>query len=296
MTQIPSVAIITRTKNRPLLLKRTIESVLNQTFQDWHMVIVNDGGDPLPVENLIGEYSERFKKRAKVFHHETSKGMEAASNTGIENSKSKYLVILDDDDTWEPTYLEETTSYLENNLSHSELGGVVTHWNVVHEKVEGNQIKTLSKKVESGVEFVSLYRMSYDCFIVPVCFLYKRAALEQVGGYDPVLKLAGDWDFNIRFLQKYEIGVIPRPLANYHKRASKKQKKTEYQNSVLETPDKLQYYANFVRNKYLRHDLSHQRVGMGVLMNISNHLFQLSFWHFIKTDLKKLAKKIKAKF
>lgn len=288
----PSVAIITRTKDRPLLLRRTMESVLNQTFQDWFLMIINDGGNPEEVNQLVGEYQNQFKERLRVLHHEKSQGMEAASNTGIRNSRSEYLVILDDDDTWEPTFLEESVSYLKDNASRTELGGVVTHWNVIQEKIVNGKVKTLSKKIESGVDFVSLYRMTYECFIVPVCFLYKRKVLEEVGSYDPSLKLAGDWDFNIRFLQKYEIGVIRKPLANYHKRISKGPKE-KYQNAVLEAPDQLQHYSNFVRNKYLREDLKKQQMGIGVLMNISNHIFQMRFWHLLKTDLKKIVKKAK---
>ncbi|MGR9051111.1 MAG: glycosyltransferase family 2 protein [Gammaproteobacteria bacterium] len=105
MNQDPIVAIITRTKNRNILLRRAIESVLGQHFRNWLMVIVNDGGDAEAVDRLVAEYESQFRGRSKVIHNPNSLGMEAASNVGIKNSDSRYLVIHDDDDSWHPAFL-----------------------------------------------------------------------------------------------------------------------------------------------------------------------------------------------
>jgi glycosyltransferase involved in cell wall biosynthesis len=84
----PAVAIITRTKNRPILLPRAIESVLSQSFKDWIHVIVNDGGDPAELEAVIEPHLPAYKGRLSIMHHAVSLGMEAASNAGIHSSQS----------------------------------------------------------------------------------------------------------------------------------------------------------------------------------------------------------------
>ena len=81
------IAVITRTKNRPMFLARCIRTVLEQTETDWIHVIVNDGGDPGPVDAAAGQYADRYRGRLRVIHNETSAGMEAASNIGIRASE-----------------------------------------------------------------------------------------------------------------------------------------------------------------------------------------------------------------
>ena len=68
----PRVAIITRTKDRPMFLKRAINSILHQTFEDWQHVIVNDGGPPLEIEALLLEFKEAYRGRVQLIHHPLS--------------------------------------------------------------------------------------------------------------------------------------------------------------------------------------------------------------------------------
>ncbi len=95
------ISIITRTKNRPILLKRAELSVFNQTRKDYEWIVVNDGGSPIaPSANFVIQYPR-------------SKGMEAASNIGISTASRKYVVIHDDDDSWNPQFLEKMIYALE---------------------------------------------------------------------------------------------------------------------------------------------------------------------------------------
>ncbi|MBU2090763.1 MAG: glycosyltransferase family 2 protein, partial [Alphaproteobacteria bacterium] len=91
----PVVAIITRTKDRPILLRRAIDSVLAQHYSDWVHVIVNDGGDPAPVDGLLAGYMDAYAGRLVRVDNPQSLGMEVASNRGIAASASRYLIIHD---------------------------------------------------------------------------------------------------------------------------------------------------------------------------------------------------------
>ena len=125
------VAIITRTKNRPLTLARVLRSIRQQSLQDFVWVVVNDGGDEEPVNKIIAQ-ALSIGIDAIVFHNARSLGMEGASNIGIKNSESKYIVIFDDDDTWNIDFLD--------NVDNSLFKGVVTRTLIIEEEIGNNNI------------------------------------------------------------------------------------------------------------------------------------------------------------
>jgi hypothetical protein len=88
-------------------------------------------------------------------------------------------------------------------------------------------------------------------FFPPIAFLFRRTVHDQVGGYDETLPVLGDWDFNLRFLLKADIGVLPKPLAYYHHR-DVGGTSAAYSNSVIGGIDKHLEYSSIVRNKYIR--------------------------------------------
>ena len=94
------VVVVTRTKNRPILLQRCIRSVLEQSYTDWLHVIVNDGGDPISVQGLVSLSSSEYRGRVRLIHKPQSLGMQNASNVAITATESEFIVIHDDDDSW----------------------------------------------------------------------------------------------------------------------------------------------------------------------------------------------------
>jgi len=132
------VAIITRTKNRPLTLARVLRSIRQQSLQDFVWVVVNDGGDEEPVNKIIAQ-ALSIGIDAIVFHNARSLGMEGASNIGIKNSESKYIVIFDDDDTWNIDFLDKTVNFLDN-VDNSLFKGVVTRTLIIEEEIGNNNI------------------------------------------------------------------------------------------------------------------------------------------------------------
>lgn len=210
------IAIITRTKDRPLLLERAILSVLNQSFMDWQHIIVNDAGDPGCVEKLVQKYSDEYDNRVKIIHNEESKGMERASNIGIKNAQSEYIVILDDDDSWENDFLEKSLEYLEKQ--HAQ--GVITHCNYVIEKIENNNVEILQKyPFNTDIDKMTLKSVILSkIYPPPVSFIFERICYDQLNGFNEEFLKAGDIEFILRFLQKFKITVLQKALANYHAR------------------------------------------------------------------------------
>lgn len=174
-------AIITRTKDRPILLARAIRSVLGQSNRNWIHVIVNDGGSRTSVEDVLETYRAEYNGKLIVIHNETSVGMEAASNIGINSCSSKYVTIHDDDDSWEPDFLKLTTQALQNKAFRS-IKGVVTHTNHILERLDGNNVSTIwTRDFDPWLESISITTLSEINKFMPISFLYERDALDATG-------------------------------------------------------------------------------------------------------------------
>lgn len=282
------VAVITRTKNRVLLLKRAFKSVSSQTFRDFVWVIVNDGGERAPVEE-IAEKARASGIEVKVLHHEKSAGMEAASNTGIRSCSSEYIVIHDDDDSWEPAFLERATAFLDKEPLFA---GVITHTTRINEVIKNGIVRTTSQYgFNTWLKSVYLMEMLMVNSFPPISFVYKRSIYDTLGGYDESLPVLGDWDFNIRFLQRADIGVIRERLANYHFRENISDTDDEYGNTVVAGMEKHARYDAILRNHYFRTDPA----GLGTLINLA----VMNNWQNLKIDAisnRRLARGINALF
>lgn len=248
-TSSPEVAIITRTKDRPLLLTRAARSVAAQSYRNFLWVVVNDGGDPDPVREILAG-AAIDPARIRLCSFEESQGMEAASNAGINACGSELLVIHDDDDSWEPGFLQEGVEYLESNKALYD--GVVCHSTYIAEDIrDGRVLERERRPFNAWLASVHLAEMAVANPFPPISFLFRRALWEQLGGYDERLPVLGDWDFNLRFLLKADIGVLAKPLANYHHRISSAANDA-YANSDVAARNPHIAYNAVIRNKYLR--------------------------------------------
>jgi glycosyltransferase involved in cell wall biosynthesis len=261
-----SVAVVMRTKNRPLLLPRALSSVLSQTHANWHLYLVNDGGDRQALETQLRGYLPVFGSKLTVFHHEASLGMENASNSALALAAAEFVVIHDDDDSWHPQFLEATTQYLIDDDQNT-FAGVTTACEKVTEIICDNEVihqSTIPWKQLSGP--VLLRQMLIRNSFPPICLLYRRSALDQIGMYNGNLPVLGDWEFNIRLLQVGEIGFISRPLARYHLRP--KNQSSVYNNTIIAGMDVHRHVKMQLDNAALRKTLSEAPQLYGVVQAI----------------------------
>jgi glycosyltransferase involved in cell wall biosynthesis len=258
-TTNPKTVIVTRTKNRNLLLKRALGSVKSQSYKDFIHVIVNDGGDKDAVDRIVSKYNHKIK----VIHNNESKGLIQALNQGIRSVQAKYISILDDDDSWSADRLEKTVGYLEETGAK----GLVNVMDRVVEKIDGNTIKEISRnRLYDGLTTISLYEQCLDNYMTNGCFTYRRSVYDELGGYDESLQVAEDWDFGIRFLLKYDIDFLhtDHALHFYHHRP---ENKSFSGNSVFARREQQNRNLNILRNRYLREDIKEGRFGLGFIMN-----------------------------
>lgn len=263
---VSKVAVITRTQNRPLFLDRAIQSVHAQTMTDFVQVVINDGGDPKPVDELLEKYKDLTKGRVKVIHNTEPHGMEAASNKAIKSVDSTYVAIHDDDDSWHPDFLKLTIK----KMVVTNASGVVVRTDKVTEEVSDDETAIHQLKTEPWMpelKAVNLYRQCIDNQMTPITFIYCRSALDEIGYYNESLPVLGDWDFGIRFLQKHDVEFLDPAfaLAFYHHRkfVSGKVGNSNYG----EGKELHRYYTNKIMNNYMRQELAEGRLGVGYIMS-----------------------------
>lgn len=268
------VTIITRTKNRPVLLARAFASILCQTYQNWDLMLVNDGGDPAPVEDLVSQYKAAFKDRLTLTHHRDSVGMEAASNSALKGATGDYIIVHDDDDAWHPAYLTETVTFLESS-SNARFAAVATNCEVVYEEINGDIVHEL-ERISWGYwkERVDLMDQLRTNNFPPICLLIRKCVVDKIGSFNADLPVLGDWDYNLRLLLVGDIGTINKPLAYYHHRRANTGAGT-YGNSVTDGINKHLDYQVLYRNSMLRLLLTKEPGMAGVLHVLLTRIEQL---------------------
>lgn len=211
------VAIITRTVDRPVLLERMIRSLLDQTYAGWECVIVNSGMSE-PVDALLNKHAAALRGRCTQLPYvNPMPGMRGLPlNAGIAATKSEFITVLDDDDTWSPSFLETMVHALMHK-PHPNVRGAVCRTRCLDESsVEEGLVMLREYDLDADLCNINLAHLAMVNRFCVHAFVYERAALETVGLYPEDYPVLEDWHFNLRFLQHYEVLVVPQTLTHYH--------------------------------------------------------------------------------
>ncbi|MCX7642328.1 MAG: glycosyltransferase [Armatimonadetes bacterium] len=182
MTNSPLVSIVLPTYNGSRYLDQAIQSILNQTYSNWELIIVDDGSnDDTP--NIISRYVA-IDSRIRSIRHPINRKLPAALNTGFAQAKGEFLTWTSNDNCYRPNALAIMVSFLE---AHPDVGIVYTDYSVIDEG--GNVIDYREAK-----PFTEIVRR--NC--IGPSFLYRRQVQEKVGPYSEELFLSEDYDFWLR--------------------------------------------------------------------------------------------------
>lgn len=204
----PKVSVIIPTYNRADLLPRTIESVLNQTFKNFELIIVDDGSTD-NTEEVVKEFQER-DERVRYIWQENSGGAAKPKNNGIKNSRGDYIAILDSDDEWLPDKLVKQLELFESS-SHPELGFVDCNALMVDEKSGKHWEYRIPPYKNVLKEILARDYMGSGSGI-----MYKKSVFDTIGLFDENLKRGQDWEIRIRIAQKYGFDCVDEPLYKYY--------------------------------------------------------------------------------
>jgi GT2 family glycosyltransferase len=216
----PLVAVLLRTRDRPLLLRRALASLVAQTRRCFEVVLLNDGGERAAVEGAVAEaVPEALRPRIRLLHAPAPTGRWPAACAALAASSAPLVALLDDDDAWEPGFLAATVSRL-SAPDAAGLVGVVTQWWHVEERPgpDGRMERVGAWRAGPEHGFLALEALLGPGNVQPQAVLFRRAALDRVGGWDPGLPLAGDWELHLRLMLEGDIAVVAEPLVQCHRR------------------------------------------------------------------------------
>lgn len=254
-TSKAKVGILLRTKNRPLFLERALNKICQQTFSDWHIHLLNDGGETTPIKTLLERCNETVRHKISVTHNASSVGRGAALSQLLSIASEEYLLIHDDDDTIEPRFLETTVKFLDTP-ANSHCVSVVTSNFDVQEVVTPQGIVEVSRTEGAGKRsngYISfLFFLSYyNGLFPPNSALFRHNALQGIDPKNYVGPYNEDVDLFIELLKKGEIATLSETLSSYCHRANPSEDDTTNHLNDLHVT---QYMNNKVRNAISSHD------------------------------------------
>ena len=211
----PTVAVLVRTKDRPRFLRRALANIAEQTFTDYTVCVINDGGDESATRAILqaSPLAHLLEGDAPRLMLLTTGGgnMEAASNAGLAATESEFVAIHDDDDLWAPEFLERTVGALRASEALICSTRVVERYE--RETPEGEFEVYEERIFHDGLPGFGLQFLYRTNRAVPIGILYRRRLHELVGFYDESLPVVGDWEFNLRAAAVTEVLLVDEPLA-----------------------------------------------------------------------------------
>ena len=205
-TAQPLVSVIIPTKDRPEMLAQAVKSVLNQTFHDIEIIVINDGG--IDVQNVLD--SLNLKRNIIYLKHDRNLDRSAARNTGIHAASGKYIAYLDDDDTYHPNHVETLVNFLQN----SEHKVAYTDAVMAEQQKQDGKYVTINRTVPYSLDFDN-DKILVNNFIPILCLMHEKSCLDEAGAFDVNLGTHEDWDLLIRLSRKFRIAHIKETTCEF---------------------------------------------------------------------------------
>jgi len=210
----PIVSVIIPVYNGKDKIGRAIDSVLNQTFEDFELIIVDDASTDGTIDTVLNYKDERIL----TVRHSKNRERSASRNDGAKLARGKYLAFLDHDDEWLPYKLEKQVKCLEK--SGSEFGVIYSGY---YQIIEGNNLNDNTTDNITESPFLccvkklegNLYdELKRGDFILPSTVMIKKNIFDKVGGFDERLAFPEAWELWLRLSKITQFKFIKDPLVN----------------------------------------------------------------------------------
>lgn len=251
-------------------------SVVAQRYADLTLCVINDGGDREATEQIVrGELPAGID--LEFVHNKQSIGQVAALNLGYTKIRREFFVVLDDDDTWAPTFLSSMIELLRRPESESYMAAVC-HADVVRETYDGNQCTTVETFPHYRHHLVlSLFdQLNFSRNPPANSVVLRSIALDIVPTNDVAMPVMYDSEWMLRLLLKADIVVLPQTLAFYHHRINDRAGLGAARNSVFECDADIRRLRVLVQNQQLRRELATGALGVGFISSLTTHLQEVA--------------------
>ena len=194
----PRVSVIIPTYNRGWIIEEAIDSVLNQDFSDFELIVVDDGSDDNTRE-ILGAYAN-----AITVLHQPNRGVSAARNRGIAEASGRLIAFLDSDDLWLPGKLTTQVKFFEENAD--------AMINQTQEIWLRNGVRVNPKKRHHKFSGMIFERSLALCLVSPSAVMIRKSLFDIIGLFDERLPACEDYDLWLRISCRYPVHLIDFPL------------------------------------------------------------------------------------
>lgn len=207
---MPRVSVLLASYNHAKFIKRTIESVQRQTFQDFEIIVVIDGS----TDNTRDVLSDISDERLHVYELPYNQGISAASNEGLKHCRGEYIAILDSDDMFREDKLARQVEFLDQ---HPEYGTVCTQASLIDENDLAYEDKThpyytiFKEKNRSQAEWLKHFFFIGNCICHP-SIMARKDVFDQVGQYNVSMQQVPDYDIVVRLAAQAPFYIIEEEM------------------------------------------------------------------------------------
>lgn len=243
--------------NKANYVAQTLQSVLDQSYTDFEIILVNDGSTD---ESLA--IIEQFKDSRIVIINQVNQGLSAARNTGINAATGRMIVLLDADDLWESNHLKAIAS-LEKRFPDAKLFGA----GYIELYTNGRAVKPeiSLKHTEKPLLLPDFFNCNmHQSLVVPSAFAFKKEIIPKIGDFDTTVTYAEDVDFYIRANLTYAFAYDPEISCNYI---------ADTENQITKSKRSLSQPPNF--QKYLDQNPDH--LSLKKYINLQQYFLALSY-------------------
>lgn len=196
------VTIVLPTYNRCRLVCRAIDSVLEQTYQAYELIVVDDGSSDATADRLA-DYGDRV-----TVIKQANRGVSAARNAGIQAASGEFIALLDSDDVWLPQKLERQIAFF-RTCPQAMICQTEEIWIRNGKRVNPGK----RHKKHSGMIFEKTLPL---CLVSPSAVMLRKSLVDEVGLFDESLPACEDYDLWLRISWKYPVHLIDTPLIIKH--------------------------------------------------------------------------------
>lgn len=202
---MPKISIVLPCYNGERFLSDSLNSIIQQTMQDWELIIVNDCSTDNSA--IIAEKYAKQDKRIQVIHNKTNRKLPGSLNVGFKHATGKYLTWTSDDNICKPNWLQTLSDYLD---AHPDTDMVSANMDMIDEN--GNVYDTF----KSPNDQTNYKTLAYACNI-GAAFMYRKEIADKIGKYDEDMFCAEDYDYWVRIALNGKIDYINDNIYQYRK-------------------------------------------------------------------------------
>ena len=286
------ISVIIPLYNKENYIAETINSVLNQTYTDFEIIVINDGS----TDNSLQELEKIEDKRLKLFSIENA-GVSVARNIGVKKSKYDYIAFLDADDYWDQNFLSEMSKLIDDNQKEEVFASGRT--SIFKDQMLVYNNPFLPEKNTSGkIDYIKVISQ----FLPPVNSsnsVFLKKTLVEAGLFKPGQKQHEDHDLWLRICQRNEVVYLNKPLSYYRKNIENSGSKSgiryfdfhEYLSTILETKNSIdedrgqyfkKYYNKFILLTFIKNQSGFSKEESSKLLKIIKKIVSRNVFLLIK--------------